>query len=544
MADAKELHFSDEARRKVKRGVDKLADAVKVTLGPKGRNVIIERSYGAPLITKDGVTVAKEITLPDPVENLGAQLVREASSKSNDVAGDGTTTATVLTRSIYEEGYKAVSAGSSPNLVKRGIEKAVKVVVDELSKISKPVSTSEEIAQVATISANGEKEIGEQVSKAMEKVGKDGVITVEEAKGLENELEIVEGMQFDRGYISPYLINETETQQVHHEDVFILIHDKKITSIKDLLAPLQAVAETGKPLLIIAEDIESEALSTLVINKVRGTIKVNAVKAPGFGDRRKAMLEDIAVLTGGTVIAEEAGYKLENTTLDMLGRAKKVISTKDHTTIIHGAGHKGSIEAHCSVIRQQIAQATSDYDKEKLQERLGKLSGGVAVIKVGGATEVEVKEKKDRVTDALHATKAAVLEGIVPGGGAALLMAAAHLKPLIDSLHGEEKIGAQSVLKAIEAPARQIAENAGCDGSIIVQKIKESKPGTTFDALHEVFVDAYKAGIVDPTKVTRAALQHAASSASLLLTTELTITALPKKEAPVQPQMGGMGDMM
>lgn len=374
MADAKELHFSDEARRRVKRGVDKLADAVKVTLGPKGRNVIIERSYGTPLITKDGVTVAKEITLPDAVENLGAQLVREASSKSNDVAGDGTTTATVLTRSIYEEGYKAVSAGSSPNLVKRGIEKAVKVVVEELTKISRPVSTAEEIAQVATISANGEAEIGQQVSKAMEKVGKDGVITVEEAKGLENELDIVEGMQFDRGYVSPYLVNETETQQVLHEDVFILIHDKKISSIKDLLAPLQAVAETGKPLLIIAEDIESEALSTLVINKVRGTIKVNAVKAPGFGDRRKAMLEDIAILTGGTVIAEEAGFKLESATLEMLGRAKKVISTKDHTTIIHGHGHKHAIEAHCNMIRQQIAQATSDYDKEKLQERLGKLS--------------------------------------------------------------------------------------------------------------------------------------------------------------------------
>ncbi|NDD99870.1 chaperonin GroEL, partial [bacterium] len=405
MADAKELHFSDEARRRVKRGVDKLADAVKVTLGPKGRNVIIERSYGAPLITKDGVTVAKEITLPDAVENLGAQLVREASSKSNDVAGDGTTTATVLTRSIYEEGFKAVSAGSSPNLVKKGIEKAVRVVVEELTKISRPVSTSEEIAQVATLSANGETEIGEQVSKAMKKVGKDGVITVEEAKGLENELDIVEGMQFDRGYVSPYLINETETQQVLHEDVFILIHDKKISSIKDLLTPLQAVAETGKPLLIIAEDIESEALSTLVINKVRGTIKVNAVKAPGFGDRRKAMLEDIAILTGGTVIAEEAGFKLENTTLEMLGRAKKVVSTKDHTTIIHGHGDKGAIEGHCGMIRQQIAQATSDYDKEKLQERLGKLSGGVAVIKVGGATEVEVKEKKDRVTDALHATK-------------------------------------------------------------------------------------------------------------------------------------------
>ncbi|MBM3195502.1 MAG: chaperonin GroEL [Chlamydiae bacterium] len=544
MADAKELHFSDEARRRVKRGVDKLADAVKVTLGPKGRNVIIERSYGAPLITKDGVTVAKEITLPDSVENLGAQLVREASSKSNDVAGDGTTTATVLTRSIYEEGFKAVSAGSSPNLVKKGIEKAVRVVVEELMKISRPVSTSEEIAQVATISANGETEIGEQVSKAMEKVGKDGVITVEEAKGLDNELDIVEGMQFDRGYVSPYLINETETQQVHHEDVFILIHDKKISSIKDLLTPLQAVAETGKPLLIIAEDIESEALSTLVINKVRGTIKVNAVKAPGFGDRRKAMLEDIAILTGGTVIAEEAGFKLENTTLEMLGRAKKVISTKDHTTIIHGHGHKGAIEAHCSMIRQQIVQATSDYDKEKLQERLGKLSGGVAVIKVGGATEIEVKEKKDRVTDALHATKAAVLEGIVPGGGAALLMAATHLKPLIDHLHGDEKIGAMAVLKAIEAPCRQIAENAGCDGSIIVAKIKESKPGTTFDALNEVFVDAYKSGIVDPTKVTRAALQHGASSASLLLTTELTITTLPKKEAPATPQMGGMGDMM
>ncbi len=544
MADAKELFFSDEARRRIKRGVDKLADAVKVTLGPKGRNVIIERSYGAPLITKDGVTVAKEITLPDQVENLGAQLVREASSKSNDVAGDGTTTATVLTRSIYEEGYKAVSAGSSPNLVKRGIEKAVRVIVDELTKISKPVSSSEEIAQVATLSANGETEIGEQVSKAMEKVGKDGVITVEEAKGLDNELEIVEGMQFDRGYVSPYLINETETQQVLHEDVFILIHDKKISSIKDLLTPLQAVAETGKPLLIIAEDIESEALSTLVINKVRGTIKINAVKAPGFGDRRKAMLEDIAILTGGTVIAEEAGFKLENTTLEMLGRAKKVISTKDHTTIIHGAGHKHAIDEHCKMIRQQIEKATSDYDKEKLQERLGKLSGGVAVIKVGGATETEVKEKKDRVTDALHATKAAVLEGIVPGGGAALLMVAHHLKPLIESLHGDEKIGARAVLKAIEAPARQIAENAGCDGSIVVQKIKESKSGTTFDALNEIYVDAYKAGIVDPTKVTRAALQHAASSASLLLTTELTITTLPKKDAPQAPMGGGMGDMM
>lgn len=546
MADTKELLFGEEARRKVKKGVDKLADAVKVTLGPKGRNVIIERSFGAPLITKDGVTVAKEISLPDPIENLGAQMVREASSKSNDVAGDGTTTATVLTQSIYEEGFKAVGAGASPILVKRGIDKAIKHVVEELSKISKPVSTTEEIRQVATISANGDEEIGQQVSNAMEKVGKDGVITVEEAKGLESELEIVEGMQFDRGYISAYLVNETDTLQVVHEDPFILIHDKKISSIKEILPILQAVAETGKALVIIAEDVESEALSTLVINKVRGTIKVNAVKAPGFGDRRKAMLEDIATLTGGVVISEEAGYKLEETTIDMLGRAKKVVSTKDHTIIVDGQGKKESIEKHCSMIRQQISATTSDYDREKLQERLGKLSGGVAVLKVGAATEVEVKEKKDRVTDALHATKAAVLEGIVPGGGAALVMIIPSLQAYALTLVGDEKIGALSVLKGLESPARRIAENSGCDGSIVIQKMRDSKPGTTFDAINETFVDAFKVGIVDPTKVTRAALQNGGSSAGLLLTTALTITNLPKKETAMAgaPGMNGMEGMM
>lgn len=546
MADPKHLYFGVEALRQLGKGVDTLADAVKITLGPRGRNVIIQKSYGPPQITKDGVTVAKEIDLPDPCENMGAQMVREASSKSNDVAGDGTTTATVLTQAIYKQGAKAVGAGASPILLKRGIDKAVKFVVQELAKISKKVSEADEIRQVATISANGDKEIGNQVSQAMEKVGKDGVITVEEAKGIENELEIVEGMQFDRGYISPYLVNEQETLQVTHEDPYILIYDKKISSIKELLPVLQAVAETGKALVIIAEDVESEALSTLVVNKVRGTIKVNAVKAPGFGDRRKAMLEDIAVLTGGVVISEEAGYKLEEATLDFLGRAQKVTSTKDTTIIIDGAGKKAQIEKHCEQIRFQIASATSDYDREKLQERLGKLSGGVAVIKVGAATEVEVKEKKDRVTDALHATKAAVLEGIVPGGGAALIMTIPLLQKFIEgNLSGDEKTGALAVLKALGSPAYTIAQNAGFDGAIIVQEIKEAKPGTTFDVVSEEFVDAFKAGIVDPTKVTRSALQNGASSAGLLLTTDLAITIIPKKESTNgAPHMGGMDGMM
>ncbi|ACA16261.1 chaperonin GroEL [Methylobacterium sp. 4-46] len=541
---AKDVRFASDAREKMLRGVDILADAVKVTLGPKGRNVVIEKSFGAPRITKDGVTVAKEIELADKFENMGAQMVREVASKTNDLAGDGTTTATVLAQAIVKEGAKYVAAGMNPMDLKRGIDLAVTAVVKDIQGRSKKVSASEEIAQVGTISANGDKDIGQMIAQAMQKVGNEGVITVEEAKTAETELDVVEGMQFDRGYLSPYFITNAEKMIAELEDPYILIHEKKLSSLQAMLPVLEAVVQTGKPLLIVAEDIEGEALATLVVNKLRGGLKVAAVKAPGFGDRRKAMLEDIAILTAGQMIAEDLGIKLENVTLPMLGRAKRVRIEKENTTIIDGAGDKADIEARVAQIKAQIEETTSDYDREKLQERLAKLAGGVAVIRVGGATEVEVKEKKDRVDDALHATRAAVEEGIVPGGGAALLRAREAIKDL-KSDNADVQAGIKIVLKALEAPIRQIAANAGVEGSIVVGKVAENGSATFgFDAQNETYVDLIQAGIVDPAKVVRTALQDAASVAGLLVTTEAMVADAPKKEAPpAMPGGGGMGGM-
>ncbi|WP_421792578.1 chaperonin GroEL [Hyphobacterium sp.] len=542
---AKEVKFSADARERMLKGVDTLADAVKVTLGPKGRNVVIEKSFGAPRTTKDGVSVAKEIELSDKFENMGAQMVREVASKTNDAAGDGTTTATVLAQAIVREGMKSVAAGMNPMDLKRGIEKAVAKVVEQIKASSTPIKGSEEIAQVGTISANGEKEIGDMIAKAMEKVGNEGVITVEEAKSLETELDVVEGMQFDRGYLSPYFITDAEKMQAELEDPFVLLFDKKLSSLQAMLPILEAVVQSGKPLLIIAEDIEGEALATLVVNKLRGGLKIAAVKAPGFGDRRKAMLEDIAILTGGTVISEDIGIKLENVTLDMLGTAKRVTITKDDTTIVDGAGSKDDIEARVGQIRKQIEDSSSEYDKEKLQERLAKLAGGVAVIKVGGATEVEVKERKDRVDDALNATRAAVEEGIVPGGGVALLKASSALNGLKGE-NPDQTQGVGIIARALQAPIRQIAENAGVEGSIVVGKVLENE-GATFgyNAQTEEYGDMLTFGVIDPAKVVRHALQDAASIAGLMITTEAAVAEKPKKESsgPDMGDMGGMGGM-
>ena len=543
---AKDVRFSSDARDRMLRGVDILNNAVKATLGPKGRNVVLDKSYGAPRITKDGVTVAKEIELEDKFENMGAQMVREVASKTSDNAGDGTTTATVLTASMIKEGLKLVAAGMNPMDLKRGIDLAAAAVVKDIQHRSKKVQSSDEVAQVGTISANGDKAIGKMISDAMKKVGNEGVITVEEAKTAETELDVVEGMQFDRGYLSPYFITNAEKMVAELDDAFILIHEKKLSSLQPLLPILEAIIQAGKPLLIVAEDIEGEALATLVVNKLRGGLKVAAVKAPGFGDRRKAMLEDIAVLTAGTMIAEDLGIKLENVTLQMLGKAKRVRIEKENTTIIEGAGKKQDIEGRIAQIKAQIEDTTSDYDREKLQERLAKLAGGVAVIRVGGSTEVEVKEKKDRVDDAMHATKAAVEEGIVPGGGVALLRAKAAIGKLSDE-NADVQAGINIVLRALEAPIRQIAENAGVEGSIVVGKITENKSQTFgFDAQTEQYVDMLSAGIVDPAKVVRVALQDAASVAGLMITTEAMVAEAPKKkETPAMPGggMGGMGGM-
>jgi chaperonin GroEL len=530
---AKVVKFSEEARTRVLRGVSILADAVTVTLGPKGRNVVLEKSWGSPTVTKDGVTVAKEIQLEDKFENMGAQMVKEVASKTSDVAGDGTTTATVLARAIFTEGAKMVAAGHDPMTLKRGIDKAVTKAVEELKALSKSTKGQEEIAQVGTVSANGDRAIGEIIAEAMNKVGKEGVITVEEAKSLETVLDVVEGMQFDRGYLSPYFVTDAERMEVALEDPYILIHEKKLSAMKDLLPVLEQVAKSAKPLLIIAEDVEGEALATLVVNKLRGTLQVCAVKAPGFGDRRKAMLEDIAILTGGRLIAEELGIKLENVTIKDLGRCKRIVVDKENTTIIDGAGKREAIEGRMNQIRSQIEETTSDYDREKLQERLAKLVGGVAVIKVGAATEVEMKEKKARVEDAMHATRAAVEEGIVPGGGVALVRAAAALENL--PVREEEKIGVQIVRRAMEEPARRIALNAGADGSVILDKIKNGKGAFGFNAATEEFEDLLKAGIIDPTKVVRTALQNAASVSSLLLTTEAMIAEKPEEKKAAAP---------
>jgi chaperonin GroEL len=540
---AKDVRFSSDARDRMLRGVETLANAVKVTLGPKGRNVILDKSYGAPRITKDGVTVAKEIELSDKFENMGAQMVREVASKTNDLAGDGTTTATVLAASIMREGLKLVAAGMNPMDLKRGIDIAVTAVVKDIEKRAKKVQSSEEIAQIGTIASNGDKTIGKMIADAMKKVGNEGVITVEEAKTAETELDVVEGMQFDRGYLSPYFVTNAEKMLAELEDPYILIHEKKLSSLQPMLPVLEAVVQAGKPLLIIAEDIEGEALATLVVNKLRGGLKVAAVKAPGFGDRRKAMLEDIAILTSGTLIAEDLGIKLENVTLQMLGRAKRVRIEKENTTIIDGSGKKADIEGRISQIKAQIEDTTSDYDKEKLQERLAKLAGGVAIIRVGGSTEVEVKEKKDRVDDAMHATKAAVEEGIVSGGGVALLRAKAAIGKLTND-NEDVQSGINIVLRALEAPIRQIAENSGVEGSIVVGKILENKSQTFgFDAQTEQYVDMLNAGIVDPAKVVRVALQDAASIAGLMITTEAMIADRPKADAPAMPGGGGMGGM-
>jgi chaperonin GroEL len=541
---AKEVRFSGDARDRMLRGVETLANAVKVTLGPKGRNVVIDKSFGAPRITKDGVTVAKEIELDDKFENMGAQMVREVAQKTNDQAGDGTTTATVLAYSIVKEGAKAVAAGMNPMDLKRGIDLAVNAVVADIKKRAKKVGSSSEVAQVGTISSNGDTTIGKMIASAMQKVGNEGVITVEEAKALETDVEIVEGMQFDRGYLSPYFITNAEKMLAELEDAYVLLHEKKLSGLQALLPVLEAVVQSGRPLLIVAEDVEGEALATLVVNKLRGGLKVAAVKAPGFGDRRKAMLEDIAVLTGGQLIAEDLGIKLENVNVAMLGRAKKVVIEKEKTTIVDGAGKKKDIEARVSQIKQQIEETTSDYDREKLQERLAKLAGGVAVIRVGGATEVEVKEKKDRVEDALNATRAAVEEGIVPGGGVALVRARKAIGKLTND-NDDVQAGINIVLKALESPLRQIAENSGVEGSIVVNKILENKSETFgFDAQNEDYVDMIEKGIVDPAKVVRAALQDAASVASLLVTTEAMVAELPK-DKPAMPPMpgGGMGGM-
>jgi chaperonin GroEL len=541
---AKDVKFGADARVRMIRGVDILADAVKVTLGPKGRNVVLDKSFGAPRITKDGVTVAKEIELADKFENMGAQMVREVASKTNDVAGDGTTTATVLAQSIVREGAKAVAAGMNPMDLKRGIDKAVGSIVEELKKKSKKISTSAEVAQVGAIAANGERDIGEMIAKAMEKVGNEGVITVEEAKGIQTELDVVEGMQFDRGYVSPYFITNAEKMTAELDNPYILIHEKKLSGLQPMLPLLEAVVQSGKPLLIVAEDVEGEALATLVVNKLRGGLKVAAVKAPGFGDRRKAMLEDIAILTGGQVISEDLGIKLENVTLNMLGRAKKVLIEKENTTIVEGVGKKSDIQGRCNQIKAQIEETTSDYDREKLQERLAKLAGGVAVIRVGGSTEVEVKERKDRVDDALHATRAAVEEGILPGGGAALARATAILgKIKVDN--DDQRFGVDIVKRAITTPLKQIAENAGEDGPVILGKVLDNDDyNWGYDAQAGEFKDLVKAGIIDPTKVVRTALQDASSVASLLITTEAMVAERPEKKAPpAGGPGGGMGDM-
>jgi chaperonin GroEL len=548
---AKDVKFSTEARDKMLQGIDILADAVKVTLGPKGRNVVLDKSFGAPRISKDGVTVAKEVELSDKFENMGAQMVREVASKSNDNAGDGTTTATVLAQAIVREGSKAVAAGMNPMDLKRGIDIAVEHIVGALGKSSKKISTSAEVAQVGTISANGEGEIGEMISQAMEKVGNEGVITVEEAKSLATELDVVEGMQFDRGYLSPYFITNADKMIAELENPYILLHEKKLSNLQAMLPILESVVQSSRPLLIIAEDVEGEALATLVVNKLRGGLKIAAVKAPGFGDRRKAMLEDIAILTGGTVVSEDLGIQLENVTLDMLGSCKRVNITKDETTIVDGVGKKGDIKARCGQIRAQIEETTSDYDREKLQERLAKLAGGVAVIRVGGATEVEVKERKDRVDDAMHATRAAVEEGIVPGGGVALIYAARGLDKLTTA-NNDQQVGIDIVRRAISAPARQIANNAGEDGSVVVGKLLESKDKVWgFDAQNGKYTDMVKAGIIDPAKVVRTALQNAGSVAGLLITTEAMVADKPEPKGAGggmpgggMPDMGGMGGMM
>jgi chaperonin GroEL len=539
---AKQLQFDESARHALLRGIEKLARAVKATLGPSGRNVILDKKFGSPTITKDGVTVAKEIELEDPYENMGAQLVREVASKTSDIAGDGTTTATVLAESIYKEGLRNVTAGANPTSLQRGIMKAVEAVVEELKKISKKVSDRTEIAQVATVSANWDKTIGEIIADAMDKVGKDGTITVEEAKSIETTLDVVEGMQFDKGYLSPYFVTNAEAMEAALENPYILIHEKKISSLKDMLPLLEKVAKAGRPLLIIAEDVEGEALATLVVNKLRGTLQVCAVKAPGFGDRRKAMLEDIAVLTGGRCITEDLGIKLENVKLDDLGRAKRVTIDKESTTIVEGEGKQSDIQGRVSQIRRQIEETTSDYDREKLQERLAKLAGGVAVINVGAATETEMKEKKARVEDALHATRAAVEEGIVPGGGVAFIRAQKALDN-IKGLEGDEKVGVQIVRRAIEEPTRQLADNAGQEGALIVQEVKARKGNEGYDVATGEYTDLVKAGIVDPTKVTRSALQNAASISGLLLTTEAIVTELPEKEKTPSMPGGGMGGM-
>ncbi len=540
---AKLIEYDSEARTKIKSGVDKLANAVKVTLGPKGRNVILEKKFGAPTVTKDGVSVAKEIDLDDPVENMGAQMVKEVASKTSDVAGDGTTTATILAQAIYREGLRNVTAGANPMDLKRGIDIAVGKIVSNLKSVSKEVGGKNEIAQVGSISANNDSSIGDLIADAMEKVGKDGVITVEEAKGTETGLEVVEGMQFDRGYLSPYFVTNTESMEADLEDPMILIHDKKISAMKDLLPILEKVAQQGKALLIIAEDLEGEALATLVVNKIRGTLKIAAVKAPGFGDRRKAMLEDIAILTGGTVISEERGFKLENATVSYLGTAKKVVIDKDNTTIVEGAGKTEDIQKRINEIKVQIEKTTSDYDKEKLQERLAKLSGGVAVLKIGASTEVEMKEKKARVEDALHATRAAVEEGIVAGGGVAFVRAIAEL----DGLKGEnldQTTGINIVEKALTEPLRQIVNNAGLEGSVVLQKVKEGKDDFGFNAFTEQYENLIKAGVIDPTKVTRTALENAASVAALLITTEAVVFEKKEKEPAMPPMPGGMGGDM
>jgi len=546
---AKQIVYSENARASILRGVNQLADAVKATLGPKGRNAILDKKFGAPLITKDGVTVAKEIELKDPYENMGAQLVREVASKTSDVAGDGTTTATVLAQAIYREGVKNITAGANPMDIKRGIDKAVEAVVEELKKLSKPCKAKKEISQIGTISANNDATIGDLIAEAMEKVGKDGVITVEEAKSMSTSLDVVEGMQFDRGYISPYFITDAERMEVSLEDAFLLIHEKKISSMKDLLPLLEQVAKMGKPLVIVAEDVEGEALATLVVNKLRGILNVAAVKAPGFGDRRKAMLEDIAALTGGQVISEDLGLKLENVKLTDLGRAKRVTIDKDNTTIVEGHGDEKKIQARVKQLKAQIEETTSDYDREKLQERLAKLVGGVAVINVGASTETEMKEKKARVEDALHATKAAVEEGIVPGGGVALLRCVTALDKITNLPHAQQ-VGVNLVKRALEEPIRQIAQNAGLEGSVVVERVKKEAANTGFDAASEKYVDMIEAGIIDPTKVTRYALQNAASVASLMLTTEVMVSEIPdEKKTQGMPGGhshgggGGMGDM-
>jgi chaperonin GroEL len=539
---AKQLQFDETARQTLLRGVEKLSKAVKATLGPAGRNVILDKKFGSPTITKDGVTVAKEIELEDPYENMGAQLVREVASKTSDVAGDGTTTATILAESIYREGLRNVTAGANPTSLQRGIMKGVDAIVEELKKLSKKVSDRTEIAQVATVSANWDKQIGEIIADAMDKVGKDGTITVEEAKGIETTLEVVEGMQFDKGYLSPYFVTNAEAMEAVLENAYILIHEKKISSLKDLLPLLEKVAKAGRPLLVIAEDVEGEALATLVVNKLRGTLQVCAVKAPGFGDRRKAMLEDIAVLTGGRCITEDLGIKLENIKLEDLGRAKRITVDKENTTIVEGEGKPADIQGRVAQIKKMIEETTSDYDKEKLQERLAKLAGGVAVINVGAATETEMKEKKARVEDALHATRAAVEEGIVAGGGVAFLRTQKALDNVKD-LEGDEKIGVQIVRRAIEEPTRQLADNAGAEGALVVEEVKKRKGNEGYDVTTGQYTDLVKAGIVDPTKVTRTALQNAASIAGLLLTTEALVTEIPEKEKTPPMPRGGMGDM-